>query len=117
MNSSAKKGEQIMKQIIESVTLKVLSAGSDETNLKILRMLPATANKVESIVKLKAPAVNRRIKELMLAKLVFRKKAGTPIILTELGTNFLKHLHQLEAEVLAETKTIYDEGEAHVQKS
>ena len=80
----------------EKIALKIVQAGSDTTNFKILKMLPTNTETIMNVTGLTKVPVNIRMNHLEKVGLAKRRRGTGEIILTDLGEYFINSVETFE---------------------
>lgn len=88
-----------IEQIVENITLDMFNIGADNTNYKILKMLPTDLKTVMSEVNLTKMPVNTRVNQLERVGLVNRRKGTGKIMPTEMTNYFLDLIDTIKNKV------------------
>ncbi len=102
LKTDVEKGKDIVEGVTEKILLRLFRAGCDKTNYKILNSLPLKTRALEKKFKLSVMPMNRRLNQLINAKLVKRNKKTFNVEKTELADKFLEVLADMKKKVIKE---------------
>jgi hypothetical protein len=94
-----KTDEEILEELWESIdtfVMKVVRTGTDETNFKILKMLPANIENMMKELNLTKVPVNNRVNILEKVVLVKRFRGTGNVVITDFGEFFLDKIYASE---------------------
>lgn len=78
--------------IVELIALKCVRIGADETNYRILEMLPSTINDIMKELKITKIRANSRVNSLERVDLIYRWRGTGIVKLTELGKFLMERI-------------------------
>lgn len=100
--------EKNYPRIIELITLKVVQTGSDNTNFKILEMLPNNISNIMKELELAKVPANVRVNKLEKVGLVKRWRGTGRIVLTDFGKCFVGAIDKSKDMIRPKLEEIID---------
>ena len=97
-----KRGEEIVNDVTERITLKSLRVGCDRVNYHILQKLPTNVKDLMKTFDLSKMPMNKRLNELEEIGLLKRDRYTGNIDKTDLTESFINLIEKLKEDIIKE---------------